>query len=137
MPFMCYTHPNGKSSVLEVTDVICWEGEEHIILVIFGVFMTGTMILYWCTLVFATRVAPLRSAVNDTFFLAASRFLFFRFRPDYWWYGTWFILRGPLLTLPIVIFTDLPQVQLFIMTAVLEPRSKQARFMWTVGRASF
>ncbi|CAK9066479.1 Protein SphX [Durusdinium trenchii] len=120
MPFMCYTHPNGKSSVLEVTDVICWEGEEHIILVIFGVFMTGTMILYWCTLVFATRVAPLRSAVNDTFFLAASRFLFFRFRPDYWWYGTWFILRGPLLTLPIVIFTDLPQVQLFIMTAVLE-----------------
>eukprot|EP00439_Symbiodinium_sp_Y106_P040602 s2809_g4.t8 len=59
------------------------------------------------------------SANGDHFFLSATRFLFFRFRTDYWWYGTWFILRGPLLSLPVVIFTDLPQVQLFVMTAVL------------------
>ncbi|CAE6960361.1 sphX [Symbiodinium natans] len=122
MPFMCYSHPNGKSSsVLRFSDVMCWEEQTgHTIMVIFGVMMTGIMLIYWATLLWCTVQAPKRSAKADFFFLQATRFLFFRFRTDYWWYGTWFILRGPLLSLPVVIFTDLPQVQLFIMTAVLE-----------------
>ncbi|CAE6960374.1 sphX [Symbiodinium natans] len=121
MPFMCYSHPNGKSSVLRFSDVICWEEETgHTTMVIFGVVMTGIMLIYWVTLLWSTIQAPRRSANADLFFLQATRFLFFRFRTDYWWYGTWFILRGPLLSLPVVIFTDLPQVQLFVMTAVLE-----------------
>eukprot|EP00439_Symbiodinium_sp_Y106_P046368 s2809_g5.t3 len=121
MPFMCYSHPNGKSSVLRFSDVICWEEQTgHTVMVTFGVIMTGTMVFYWCTLLWATIQAPKRSARADMFFLQATRFLFFRFRTDYWWYGTWFILRGPLLSLPVVIFTDLPQVQLFVMTAVVE-----------------
>eukprot|EP00439_Symbiodinium_sp_Y106_P040540 s2809_g4.t6 len=126
MPFMCYSHPNGKSSVLRFSDVICWEEQSgHTTMVIFGIFMTTMMILCWSTLVWTHSATPLaveapkRSANGDHFFLSATRFLFFRFRTDYWWYGTWFILRGPLLSLPVVIFTDLPQVQLFVMTAVL------------------
>lgn len=62
----------------------------------------------------------MRSKDGNPSFFKASRFLFFRFRPDYWWYGVWFILRGPLLAIPVAVFTDLPQVQTFIMTVVLE-----------------
>eukprot|EP00439_Symbiodinium_sp_Y106_P035472 s2809_g4.t1 len=52
MPFMCYSHPNGKSSVLRFSDVICWEEQSgHTTMVIFGIFMTTMMILCWSTLV--------------------------------------------------------------------------------------
>jgi len=120
LPFMCYTHPNGKSSVLELSDVICWESEEHIIMVIFGVSMVAVMCSYWVFLLFLTCIAPAKSKDDDGTFFKTSRFLFFRFRPDYWWYGTCLILRGPMLAVPMAVFTDLPQVQLFVMTAVLE-----------------
>lgn len=63
---------------------------------------------------------------DDGTFLKSSRFLFFRFRPDCWWYGCWFILRGPMLAVPMAIFTDLPQVQLFVMTAVLAARAESS-----------
>ena len=120
LPFMCYSHPNGKSSVLELSDVICWESEQHIIMVIFGVCMTAVMCCYWCFLLFLTRVAPIKSQEASDSFFKSSRFLFFRFRPDFWWYGTWFILRGPLLAIPMTVFTNFPHVQLFAMTAVLD-----------------
>ena len=120
LPFMCYSHPNGKSSVLELSDVICWESEQHITMVIFGVCMTAVMCCYWCFLLFLTRLAPIKSQEASDSFFKSSRFLFFRFRPDFWWYGTWFILRGPLLAIPMTIFTDFPHVQLFVMTAVLD-----------------
>ena len=55
---MCYSHPNGKSSVLQLSDVICWESDEHTFMVIFGLLMIGTMCLYWCFLLYITWVAP-------------------------------------------------------------------------------
>eukprot|EP00438_Fugacium_kawagutii_P002375 Skav201004 [mRNA] locus=scaffold991:218176:221699:+ [translate_table: standard] len=115
LPFMCYSHPNGKSSVLDMSDVICGD-DQHIIMVIFGTAMTAMMCGYWCCLLHLARVAPSKSKDGNPVF--SSRFLFFRFRPDYWWYGVWFILRGPMLAIPVAVFTDLPQVQTFIMTEV-------------------
>ncbi|CAE7570051.1 sphX [Symbiodinium natans] len=120
MPFMCYRHPNGRASVLRFSDVLCWESSDHTLMVVFGIFMTASMALYWSILVCCTLLAPRLSSQGNVFFLTATRFLFFRFRTDCWWYGTWFIMRGPLLSLPVAIFTDLPQVQLFCMTAVIE-----------------
>ncbi|CAJ1390644.1 unnamed protein product [Effrenium voratum] len=119
MPFMCFSHPNGKSSVLRFTDVICWEGGEHSTMAVFGGLMTAIMAMFWAILLWAVLQAPRRSTQGDAFFLQATRFLFFRFRGDYWWYGAWFILRGPLLSLPVVVFTDVPAMQLLTMTAVL------------------
>jgi len=75
LPFMCYTHPNGKSSVLELSDVICWESEEHIIMVIFGVSMVAVMCSYWVFLLFLTCIAPAKSKDDDGTFFKTSRFL--------------------------------------------------------------
>jgi hypothetical protein len=75
LPFMCYTHPNGKSSVLELSDVICWESEEHIIMVIFGVSMVAVMCSYWVFLLFLTCIAPAKSQDDDGPFFKTSRFL--------------------------------------------------------------
>lgn len=61
LPFMCYRHPNSKSSVLQLSDVICWESDEHILMVIFGLVMIGTMCLYWCFLLYITRSAPFKA----------------------------------------------------------------------------
>ena len=44
--------------------------------------------------------------------LASIRFLVFRFRPDVWYFGLVLLARGPLLSLPGVIATNMPSLHL-------------------------
>ncbi|CAL1139055.1 unnamed protein product [Cladocopium goreaui] len=142
LPFMCYTHPNGKSSVLELSDVICWESEEHIIMVIFGVSMVAVMCSYWVFLLFLTCIAPAKSKDDDGTFFKTSRFLrhhglgcvaadgitfaarsvHFLFKLDWLHIGVRFpFSSGTCVTHKGGVFPQAP-VQLFVMTAVLETR---------------
>lgn len=51
--------------------------------------------------------------------LAAIRFLIFRFRPNVWWFGLILLARGPLLSLPGVIATNMPSLRLTLMLGIL------------------
>ena len=51
--------------------------------------------------------------------MAAVRFLVFRFRLDSWWFGVPLLVRGPLLSLPVVLATDYPPVQIMTITGVM------------------
>ena len=44
-PMMCYTHPNGRSSMLEHNGIFCFESEEHTPMFLVGLFLLGGMIL--------------------------------------------------------------------------------------------
>ena len=51
--------------------------------------------------------------------LAAIRFLIFRFRPNVWWFGLVLLARGPLLSLPGVLATNMPSLRLTLMLGIL------------------
>merc|ERR1719478_1072790 len=52
-------------------------------------------------------------------FIVASRFLFLRFRPDVWWWGSVILLRNLFLALSPIISPDHPRVQLLIIISIL------------------
>ncbi|CAE7493377.1 Scube2 [Symbiodinium natans] len=96
-PMMCYTHPNGKSGMLEHNGIFCFESEEHTPMFLVGILLLAGMICFYSLAIWATVVAPKKAAAGDGWFLAATRFLLFRFRTDVWWFGTFMRLGTRLL----------------------------------------
>ena len=62
---------------------------------------------------------PSWSARRKDRYVAAVRFLVFRFRLDSWWFGVPLLIRGPLLSLPVVLATDYPPVQIMTIASVM------------------
>lgn len=118
-PMMCYKHPNGLRSLLKYPDVICGSGEHTAMLAIgwtlLIVFVLGFVAL--CT--FAVIRVPQWSSERNHKLVGACRFLIFRFRLDSWWFGVPLLLRGPLLSLPVVLATDYPPVQILMIAMLL------------------
>ena len=118
-PLMCYSHPNGKQSLLKYPNIICGSGEHGrmlavgITLLVLGVF--GFLAL--CT--FAAIRVPSWSANELHHRVRCFRFLVFRFRLDSWWMGVPLLCRGPLISLPIVLFTDFQAIQSILVTTIL------------------
>lgn len=65
----------------------------------------------WC--VWGCWKAPAKSSQKDELFLQSFRFLLYRFRPDYWWWGLPFLMRQTILAFATVIPSDNPHAQLF------------------------
>eukprot|EP00435_Cladocopium_sp_Y103_P048352 s328_g14.t1 len=134
-PLMCYHHPNGKLSLLEYPGVICGSERHQPILVVgvilFTVFVLGFVALCgyaackdsWLQPAkyhgFKHKGVPAWSAQRQDDRVAAFRFLVFRFRLDAWWFGVPLLLRGPLISLPVVLATDYPSIQVVSIAMVL------------------
>jgi len=118
-PMMCYSHPNGKSGMLEHNGIFCFESAEHTPMFIAGVCVLCGMIAFYVLAIYSTVIAPKRAAAGDDWFFAATRFLLFRFRTDRWWYGTFMMPRGLLLSLAIVAAGDSPYMQMLIIVSVM------------------
>eukprot|EP00913_Durusdinium_trenchii_P016816 g15806.t1 len=120
-PMMCYKHPNGLRSVLKYPDVICGSeeaGRAHSL----GMLGCFERLFDRCaTLQYDMRDAtvPHWSVRRRDAFVAAVRFLVFRFRLDAWWFGVPLLVRGPLLSLPVVLATDYPPVQIVSIAMIL------------------
>ena len=84
-----------------------------IILLVLGVF--GFLAL--CA--FAAFRVPHWSATEQHHLVRCFRFLVFRFRLDSWWFGVPLLCRGPLISLPIVLFTDYQSIQCILVTTIL------------------
>ena len=67
---------------------------------------------------FFTQV-PTWSASRKDYLVAGVRFLVFRFRLDSWWFGVPLLVRGPLLSLPVVLATDYPPIQVIAIAMVM------------------
>jgi hypothetical protein len=116
--FRCEAHPNGVSTILSYPDVMC-QGPEYLVMLLLSVastllFVVGpTAACLWCIV-----QAPRRFSACQNNFWVATRFLFFKFRPDRYWYGPVILLRALLVTLAICV-TDDPFKQLLCINIVL------------------
>ncbi|CAK9093024.1 unnamed protein product [Durusdinium trenchii] len=115
MPFMCYRHPTGQASILKYPNVFCGT-DEHVIMRVFGVFVLILAFTFFTAACYAAYQAPKWSGKPR---LAAIRFLIFRFRPNVWYFGLVLLARGPLLSMPGVIATNMPSLQLTLMHMIL------------------
>ncbi|CAK9000598.1 Uncharacterized protein SCF082_LOCUS6566, partial [Durusdinium trenchii] len=96
---------------LAVLPVVMW-----VIMKVFGalvILLAGSFFTAAC---YAAYQAPKWSGKAR---LASIRFLVFRFRPDVWYFGLVLLARGPLLSLPGVIATNMPSLQLTLMHMIL------------------
>jgi len=118
LPFQCYTHPNGESSLTKFPAVVCGTS-QHAALFVAGVLATVVYgVGFFSMCVIATLKAPAQSATNDTF-VRFFRFLLYRFRVDRWYWGTVLMVRSFLMALTPIVLPDLPNEQLVMYTTVL------------------
>ncbi|CAE7597097.1 SVEP1 [Symbiodinium natans] len=118
VPFMCYKHPNGKSSNLLMLSILCETG-QHDAMILAGTCLGSILIAFWAVCVWVLWHLPRWSAEENFYFLRAATFLTDRFRPSSWWFGLPILLRGPLLSLPVTLFTNNPATQVVLMSMAL------------------
>ena len=119
-PLMCYGHPNGKVSLLKHPNILC-ASEEHTGMVMAGLALLGECCIFLAICTYLVITAPKKLSEGSKIHLTSARFLFFRFRPDRWWYGLPVLLKGLALSMPLVAATDDPQLQAFLSVLVLVP----------------
>ncbi|CAK9077714.1 Ephrin_rec_like domain-containing protein [Durusdinium trenchii] len=118
-PMMCYKHPNGLRSVLKYPEIICGSDEHSMILAIGWTFLIVFVLGFVALCTFAVTQVPRWSVEKKLDLVASVRFLVFRFRLDAWWFGVPLLVRGPLLSLPVVLATDYPPVQIIVIATIL------------------
>ncbi|CAJ1377702.1 unnamed protein product, partial [Effrenium voratum] len=118
-PLMCYTHPNGQQSILKYPNVICGDPAHTAMLVAGSLLLSVGSCGFVALCTYAAVKVPVWSSREEHKRVQSARFLLFRFRLDIWWYGVPLLIRGPLLSLPIVLATDAPPVQVICVAVVL------------------
>jgi len=104
-PHSCYTHPNGKRSMTWAPEVLCDTDSEHASMV--GVSVFG-IIAYPVTIFVVTAYAvlkfPYAVIANNLRFVTRFGFIFHRWTPDRYWFGSIILVRNFLVAvLPILI----------------------------------
>jgi len=126
VPFMCYSHPSGDSSLLKYRNVVCGSSEHSIMQLAGGTVLmlclSHFILCCWvaCQAPSWSRNAPRR--------LIGIHFLMANFKPSNWWFGLVPLVRGPLLSVPSVATTDLPGINLTLMLCVMIVSS--AFYLW-------
>ena len=91
-PLRCYQHPDignlgRQTSVVIFQDLICWDSDEHIVLVVVAILALLVLILGWfCYFCVQIYHMPLKSRV-DPQWMQRHKFVYTRFRPTFWWWG--------------------------------------------------
>lgn len=118
MPWMCYKHPNGSHSNLQFASILC-SSDEHIVMSLSGSALILLVVAFLSTCAWALKKLPQWSSQDRTFPIIASQFLTDQFRVDSWWFGLLVLLRGPVLSLLITVFTNEPKSQIMLITMAM------------------
>ena len=99
LPFFCQDQPNGNSTTLvSYTSVLCFDSDEHSLMVIVGIVSTCLVsVPFLCVVAWATYRYPRYVAMgrdNNDYYLRMFRFLFWRFKPEAYFYGLLLLLRS-------------------------------------------
>jgi len=104
LAFQCYSSPNGTQSLAQHPYVLCGSG-DHTPFVVFGIvgislYLVGFGVFY----IWACTFLPQQSQQGmGLISVQAYRFIFYRFRPEYYFWGSVFLFRNLLLTLASVL----------------------------------
>lgn len=119
-PFVCYRHPNGRSSLVDFPGITCFDSAEHTPLIVAGVISILIVPLPFaaaCT--WATLAYKRKAAEGEAYFAKAFRFLFGRFTPTAYYYGALLLNRNILLTLTPVIIRDNFSGQILLLAVLM------------------
>lgn len=118
-PLMCYTHPNGLSSVILYPNVFCWESAGHTHMLMLALMVAGVMCAFIVVVVHAALRAPSMSQQRGMSYLNAIRFLTFKYRLDRWYFSLAPLLRGLVLSLVTVLSPNDAAVQVIFSAFVI------------------
>ncbi len=106
-PFSCYSGPNGKSVIQSSPGIHCDASidSEYTTLALIGAV---TIILYpICGMAYLFKTAFNAPSLSlDEFFVTSHRFMFFRFRPDRYFWLPFLLLRNTLIGFPPMLFSN-------------------------------
>lgn len=118
-PLMCYSHPNGLSSLLKHPQILRGEIGQTMMLAT-GLAFLGFVGIFLALCSWAVYQLPRWStSPNHISKVRSCAFLFSRFTMKTWWYGVPLLLRGPCFTMSIVLATDNPSLHRIIACIVL------------------
>lgn len=118
-PFMCYHHPNDQESLVKYPGVLCG-GEAHTVMKVAGYILLIVFVFGFLSIAaWAAKKIPTWGSNGQISRVHSFVFLIARFRMDRWWFGVPLLLRGPLLSLPVVWATDSPETQTSIAAFVV------------------
>jgi len=130
--FQCYSHPNGKSSLVQYPSVLCGSDDQNsivamsvVLLVTFVVPFIGVQV--WANY-YALRIRA--NLVQSKLHTTRVRFLMYRFRPDVWWWGIVLTIRQLLLGFAQMLKPDDPHAQCVFIITVLTIYIMGACFFW-------
>jgi hypothetical protein len=132
VPLQCYTHPNGEKSIVTYPELVCGE-DEHTTLVILSIVLLllvvlPTLVLHiWATI--KANSSTLRAGAGANL-LVRCRFVFYRFRPDVWWWGNVYMIRQLLLAMGPIVQPDDPNFQVVFVVATLSFYVAALCFYW-------
>jgi len=122
-PVVCYKHPNELGySMTSDPSILCNQEGEHLSLVVVSVVTIVIVVLPFLAMITYATVryqSLVGSSIASHHHLMTFRFLFFRYKPDSYYYGCLTSLRGVLVCLVPVVFRDFPSLQLLLMAAIL------------------
>eukprot|EP00435_Cladocopium_sp_Y103_P007631 s54_g2.t1 len=112
-PFMCYLHPNGSRSLLKYPEKLCEEpgALDTTGLIMLTLYVAG----FWVVCAYGVCCLPSWMMQRRREMVLSFRFLIFRLRVDSWWFEVVWMLRGPSLTLVILLLADKTAVQVYTL----------------------
>jgi len=121
--FQCFTHPNGEASLMSFQEVTCGTS-DHTPIIVCAVLLCLTFVVPFLGLTFwANWQAPLMSLSSEdatvSVHLVRFRFLFYRFRPCTWWWGSVVAIRQLLLAFASMVSPDDAYAQILYVMIVL------------------
>ena len=122
-PFVCYGHPGSSGfSMVASPSVLCFKSQPHSAMVTVSIIMIVLVVVpFLAVVVHATyryRVHTSRGTSVGKH-LRAFAFLFFRYTPRCYYYGSVTAVRGLLLSLIPTVARDSPSVQVILIGLVL------------------
>ena len=127
-PFICFPHPDGGTSVLLYPSLECGTSDQSGLAALALAAIFVILLPYCIVSMWALAVAPRKSSESQDF-LAAFRYLFFRFRTDRYWWGAAVLTRNFALSLGPVLFPeDANACALFMATTLLLALTAQCHY---------
>jgi ABC-type branched-subunit amino acid transport system substrate-binding protein len=115
----CYSHPNGTQSLVTYPAVICGSDDHAPIIVMAALLIVLFILPFMTVTAYANWHAPSQSHNPNSHHLIRYRFLFYRFRPTVWWWGTVIVVRQFLLAIAPTVQPDDPYAQIAYLVSVL------------------
>lgn len=117
-PAMCYSHPNGKFSVLKFPAVLCGSREHWGMAVLGGVLLLFAISFYGYVIVTLLSAPRMQSKEGIQVFFRRTRFLVLFFRLDRCFWGAVTLLRSLCLSFVPVLSPDDPYFQQFMLVLI-------------------